>query len=107
MDFEEHVRIFNAAVASGDWSTFVATFAEDGVVEFVGPPVGPFVGREAIAAAYEENPPDDAIALNGPVEQDGDEAVAPYRWHATGATGTMRATTRAGKISLLVITFHA
>ena len=105
MDFEEHVRVFNAAVASKDWSAFVATFDEDGVVEFVGPPVGPFVGQEAIAAAYANNPPDDSIELNGPVQQHGDETVAPYRWHTTGATGTMRATTRAGLITRLVIMF--
>lgn len=105
MDFEEHVRIFNAAVASNERSAFVATFDEDGVVEFVGPPVGPFIGRESIAAAYAQNPPDDAIALAGPVRYDGHEAVVPYRWHTSGATGTMRATTRAGLITRLVITF--
>jgi len=105
MDFEEHTRIFNAAVASRDWSAFVATFDDDGVVEFVGPPVGPFVGRAAIADAYAANPPDDTISLNGPAQHDGDETVVPYRWDATGATGTMRATTRAGAITRLVITF--
>jgi len=105
MDFEEHVRIFNTAVENHDWSAFVATFDEDGVVEFVGPPVGPFVGRESIAAAYAQNPPDDTIALDGPVRQDGAETVAPYRWHTSGATGTMRITTRAGLITRLVITF--
>jgi len=105
MDFEEHVRVFNRAVESHDWTAFIATFDEDGVVEFIGPPVGPFVGREALAAAYANNPPDDSIALDGPVRHEGGETVAPYRWDATGATGTMRATTRAGLITRLVITF--
>ena len=105
MDFDEHVRIFNAAVTSNDWSAFVATFDEDGIVEFVGPPVGPFIGRAAIAAAYAQNAPDDTIALAGPVREDGDETIVPYRWHTTGATGTMRATTPAGLITRLVITF--
>ena len=34
-------------------------FAPDGVLRFEGVPVGPFVGRAAIAAAYDERPPDD------------------------------------------------
>src|SRR4051794_6843003 len=94
--FEEHVRRFNAAVDSGIWTGFVEQFAEDAVLEFVGPPVGPFAGRAAIAAAYERNPPDDQVELAGPARTDGDELVVPYRWLSTGATGTMRVSARAG-----------
>jgi steroid delta-isomerase len=103
--FEEHVRRFNAAVDSGVWTAFVEQFADDAVLEFVGPPVGPFAGRAAIAEAYARNPPDDEVELAGPVRTDGDELVVPYRWVSTGATGTMRVSERAGRIVRLVVTF--
>lgn len=105
MSPEQHIEVFNTAVVDGDWSAFVARFTDDARVEFVGPPVGPFVGRVAIAAAYEVSPPDDTIASNGAPVFDGDELVVPYRWVTTGATGTMRFTERDGLITLLVITF--
>ena len=56
----EHVERFNAGVRSGDFA------ADGGAVRRTTPrsssegvPVGPFHGREAIAAAYREQPPDD------------------------------------------------
>jgi steroid Delta-isomerase len=105
-DLDEHVRLFNAAVDSGDWISFVEQFAEDAVLEFVGPPVGPFTGRAAIHEAYVRNPPDDKIELDGPVAVHSGELVVPYKWVATGATGTMRVTERAGRIVRLVVTFN-
>jgi steroid delta-isomerase len=101
----EHVRLFNAAVDSGVWDAFVARFADDAVLEFVGPPVGPFVGRAAIYEAYTQSPPDDTIELDGPAVTRGDNVVVPYRWTTTGATGTMRFTERGGHIARLVVTF--
>ncbi|HEX7133769.1 MAG TPA: nuclear transport factor 2 family protein, partial [Iamia sp.] len=80
--------------------------ADDAVVEFVGPPVGPFEGREAIAAAYAAMPPDDTISMVTAPTVDGDETVVPYRWDATGATGTMRLTDAPDdRLARLVITF--
>lgn len=105
MSPEQHIEVFNAAVISGDWTAFVSRFTDDAVVEFVGPPVGPFVGRAAIAAAYTASPPDDTIAPNGMPAYEGDELVVPYRWVTTGATGTMRFTERDDLITRLVITF--
>ena len=105
MDVEGHVEAFNAAVRSGDWDEFVARFNVDARLEFVGPPVGPFVGRDAIADAYRTQPPDDTIAVNGRPYRDGDELVVPYRWQMTGATGTMRFTERDASIEQLVVTF--
>lgn len=64
----------------------------DAELAFVGPPVGPFHGRAAIAAAYAAQPPDDTVSIAGPVAVEGDEVVVPYRGDATGATGTMRLT---------------
>ena len=60
---EREVAAFNEGVRSGDWSQLVALFAEDAVLEFEGIPVGPFAGRDAIAAAYRTMPPDDEIVL--------------------------------------------
>ena len=57
------VDAFNAGVRSGDWSPLVDLFADDAELEFVGIPVGPFHGREAIAEAYRAMPPDDEIVL--------------------------------------------
>ena len=102
---DEHIEVFNEAVVTGDWTVFVSRFADDAVIEFVGPPVGPFIGRAAIAAAYQASPPDDTIVSDGHHYRDGDEVVVPYRWVTTGATGTMRLTERDGSIARLVITF--
>lgn len=54
---EAHVALFNAAVRSGDWSAFVATFAPDATMGFVGVPAGPFRGRDAIAQATRHSHP--------------------------------------------------
>jgi steroid delta-isomerase len=105
MDVDDHIEVFNAAVLTHDWSAFVGRFTDDAVVEFVGPPAGPFVGREAIAEAYEQSPPDDTIEPNGFPTVELEELVVPYRWVSTGASGTMRFTERGDKISRLVITF--
>ena len=76
------------------------------MLEFVGPPVGPFSGRAAIREAYARQPPDDKIELDGPVTAESDELVVAYRWARTGATGSIRVTERAGRITRLVVTFN-
>ena len=105
MDAAEHVRIFNEAVSSGRWETFVDRFAENAELEFVGVPAGPFIGRQAIAQAYRENPPDDAIAIDGVPRREGDTIVVPYRWNRTKEKGTMRLTWKGGLITKLVVMF--
>jgi steroid Delta-isomerase len=106
IDAEAHVAAFNTAVTSGDWDAFSARFADDATLAFVGPPVGPFTGREAIAAAYAAQPPDDTISLVGPPTTEGDETVVAYRWDGTGATGTMRFTAAPdGLLARLTVTF--
>ncbi len=59
----EYIARFNEGVRTGDWSRMLDLLADDCELEFVGIPVGPFRGREAIAAAYREQPPDDEIVL--------------------------------------------
>jgi steroid Delta-isomerase len=102
---DEHIATFNEAVVTGDWDAFVSRFDDNASVEFVGPPVGPFIGRAAIAAAYTSSPPDDTISSNGEAYKDDGELIVPYRWATSGATGTMRFTERDGRIARLVITF--
>jgi steroid Delta-isomerase len=60
---DEHVARFNRGVRTGDFGEMVAAFAEDAELVFEGIPVGPFHGRDAIAAAYAAQPPDDEIVL--------------------------------------------
>ncbi len=105
MDPYGYARIFNAAVTSGDWSALVDQFTDDATLEFVGPPMGPFVGRQAIADAYAQTPPDDTIEIVGTAELDGEELVVPFRWQTTAATGTMRFTEGANGVHRLVVTF--
>jgi hypothetical protein len=94
-DFDEHVLRFNAAVDTGDWTQFTDRFAEDASLLFIGPPIGPFTGREAIYEVYALHPPDDKIELYGPVVADSeelgshDQLVARFsmcRWSWTSKT---------------------
>ena len=69
------VSAFNEGVRSGDWAALLDLFTVDGELEFVGIPVGPFRGRDAIGEAYRRQPPDDEIVV---LEDRGDSAV--YAW---------------------------
>ena len=60
-----HVERFNEAVRSGDYAPMLEAFAPDAEMVFEGVPAGPFVGREAIAAAYAAQPPTDEVLLLG------------------------------------------
>jgi hypothetical protein len=63
----EHCRLFNDAVRRGDWSSFAATFERDAIMRFEGGAAGPYVGRDAIAAAYLAGPPPGTMTVT-PVE---------------------------------------
>jgi drug/metabolite transporter (DMT)-like permease len=103
---EDHVGRFNAGVRSGDWEPMVEGFANDAEMEFQGVPVGPFVGREAIAAAYREQPPDDELRVLEQRQSDG-RIEARYAWLAEPevAAGEMFLTPEDGAIRKLVVTF--
>src|SRR4051794_41897276 len=78
-----HVANFNAGVHSGDWSPMVESFTADATMEFVGISVGPFEGRDAIAAAYVEQPPDGELVLLAIETEDDAEVVrGRYAWAA-------------------------
>jgi steroid Delta-isomerase len=103
----EHIRRFNEAVRSGDFEPMLEEFAPDAEMIFEGVPVGPFAGRDAIAAAYAERPPDDEIVLLGEPRVDGDVEESDYAWEAEGTrAGRMILTSRDGQIARLVVTFE-
>jgi len=103
---EEHVERFNGGVRSGDWGPMLDGFAEGAVMEFRGIPVGPFAGKEAIEAAYEEQPPDDELHILQRRDLPG-RVEARYAWLAEPdvAAGEMFLTHDDGTIQKLVITF--
>ena len=99
----EHVRLFNEAVRSQDWTAFLATFTPDATMTFERVPAGPYSGLDEIARAYATQPPTDTMSC-GAVAQDGDTDVARFTWDA-GGTGTMRVTWREGKVAALTVIF--
>ena len=103
-----HVETFNAAVATGDFRPLVELFAEDASLEFAGVPVGPFHGRDAIAAAYAAQPPTDTMTvLDVRVEDDG-TVVEPFSWASDGGarSGEMRLVVEDDRIRRLVVAFR-
>jgi hypothetical protein len=103
----DHVRHFNDAVRTGDFGAMVDGFAADAEMSFEGAPVGPFAGRDAIAAAYAAQPPDDEIRLLGDARVEGDTVETDYAWAADGRrAGRMILTARGAEITRLVVTFE-
>jgi steroid delta-isomerase len=103
---ERHVELFNEAVASGDYSAFLANFADDAVMRFDDVPLGPFVGRAEIAQAYATQPASDTMALIDMEEVGGDGVKASFEWDA-GGTGQMFLRWESGQVVELSIAFSA
>jgi RimJ/RimL family protein N-acetyltransferase len=103
----DYVGDHNECVRAGDWSSFGAWFADDAELVFEGVPVGPFVGREAIVAAYREQPPDDQVLTFAVAESHG-EVTALYGWLATpnDVSGRMIMTPAGERIGRLRVTFE-
>src|SRR3954452_8078162 len=100
---DEHVVRFNEGVRTGDFSAMLEPFAEDAEMEFLGVPVGPFHGRDAIAEAYRTQPPDDELV----VLEDRGDGTARYAWsrEPDRQAGELRLTVADGRITRLVVTF--
>jgi steroid Delta-isomerase len=103
----DHVIRFNEGVRSGDWEPMLERFADEAELAFEGVPVGPFHGREAIAAAYDAQPPDDQLVTLR-VTDDRDGVTALYAWRREPATvaGRMVLTPRHGAVARLLVTFE-
>jgi hypothetical protein len=102
----DHVDRFNAGVRSGDFGPMLEQFADDAEMAFEGMPIGPFRGREEIANAYRDRPPDDELRVLD-TEDDGATVVASYAWLAAPEqrAGELRLTYEDGRIVRLVVAF--
>jgi steroid delta-isomerase len=103
---EDHVERFNTGVRTGDFEPMLENFADDATMAFEGVPVGPFAGREAIARAYRDQPPDDELDVLDE-RREGDTVIAGYAWRREPErrAGELRLTVDGGRISRLVVTF--
>jgi steroid delta-isomerase len=103
---EDHVERFNAGVRSGDFTGMLENFAPDATMAFEGVPVGPFVGRDAIAQAYRERPPDDVLDVLDS-RRDGNTIVAGYAWRREPdkRAGELRLTVEGERITGLSVSF--
>jgi hypothetical protein len=71
---------FNAGVRTGDFTPFVDLFSADAAIDFEGiPERGPIEGRDAIAARYRDEPPDDEIRIKRWTLKD-QTIVAEFYW---------------------------
>jgi RimJ/RimL family protein N-acetyltransferase len=102
----DHVDRFNESVRTGDFSSMLEPFADDAELRFEGLPFGPFSGKDAIAAAYRDLPPDDEIRI---VDQrfEADTIVAGYAWlqEPERRAGELRLSHDGAAITRLVVTF--
>ena len=105
---DAHVDRFNAGVRSGDFRPMLDGFTDDATLEFVGVPVGPFRGRDAIQVAYLTQPPDDEIDVLEAWQRE-DLVCALYAWRRDEgrAAGEMWIARDGDRIAKLVVTFGA
>ena len=101
---EAHVRAFNDGVRTGVWDAMLTRFADDAELRCENVPAGPFVGVDAIRAAYLEQPPDDEIRLLGIQENDEQTAVAAFAW-LRGGTGRLVLEHDGGTVTRLTVIF--
>jgi hypothetical protein len=102
-----HVASFNEGVRTGDFAPLLGRFAPDAELAFEGVPVGPFRGRERIAEAYREQPPDDEVRVLDADEREDGLVVARYAWAKDPevAAGEMRLARTGETITRLLVTF--
>jgi hypothetical protein len=99
-----HVAAFNDSVRSGEWDGFAARFTPGATMRFAGIPVGPFTGRETIAAGYASAPPSDTLTVTR-ANSRGDVDELWFTWDSGGTTGTMTVRWSGDLIAELIITF--
>jgi hypothetical protein len=89
----DYVAVFNAAVTSGDYDPLLARYTQDAVLRFENVPPDAasleFEGRDAIAEAYAQNPPDDQIDLTGDPASAGAHVTAAFAWRRDRSTGVL------------------
>jgi steroid delta-isomerase len=100
----EYVKRHNAGVRTGRFGPLLELFAEHAEMRFEGLPVGPFVGRERIADAFRNQPPDDELVVRQ-VQHSKDTEYAVYAWKRRHqeAAGVLEVTTEAERIVRVVV----
>ena len=95
----DYVARFNEGVRTGEWSPMLELVHDDATLEFVGIPVGPFHGRDAIGETYRAQPPDDELVL-----LDGTR----YAWAKEPArpAGELQLEEREGKITRIRVLYE-
>jgi len=105
----DYVAAFNAAVASGNYEPLLARYSEDAVLRFENvPPEAAsleFNGRQAIADAYAQNPPDDQIDLTGEPADRGEHVTVGFAWRRDQSPGVLDFVRADGLISGLTVIF--
>lgn len=101
---DRYVELHNRGVRTGDFSGVPALFAPDGVMQFEGSALGALSGRDAVAAAFDSDPPRDDLVLLERVPSGG-SAEAVYGWAARPhiAAGRLRLEERQGLITELAV----
>jgi len=93
------VAAFNVAVEAGDFTDYLALFADDAVITFENVPGAgelKYAGRDAYAHAYATQPPRDKIDITATARCQGDEVIVPFVWRREGETGTLQMTFTSG-----------
>lgn len=103
-----HIDRFNSAVISGRFDEMVAQFSEDAIMSFEGLAVGPFQGRDAIAAAYAAQPPDDQLVPLEVLDKGVDFIDVSYAWAIAPdhRAGTMTIEREGNLITRLIVRFE-
>jgi hypothetical protein len=103
-----HVTLFNQGVRTGDWGPWLDTFHEDAVATFVGVPIGPLLGREAIAKAYAERPPSSTMRLVRAITDEPGRLGGQFVWvDAPDTGGQFTFGLRDGKLTSLEVVLDA
>lgn len=100
------VADFNTGARTGDFSALVDLLTDDAVLEFEGVPDPPFLGRDAIAEHYRNDPPDDEVAIVRSKSENG-FIIANFVWvdipEARG--GTLIITPHEERVARIAIAF--
>ncbi|MGH2556653.1 MAG: nuclear transport factor 2 family protein [Actinomycetota bacterium] len=91
-------------VRSLDFGPMMEQFTDDAELAFDGVPAGPFQGKEAIAAAYRTQPPDDEIDVSRLEAAEG-QIVVWYAWRTEPERRGRMITPVGDKIARLTVTF--
>ena len=105
----DYAAAFNAAVGSGDYAPLLSRFTDHAVLRFENvPPKAAtieFAGRQAIADAYQQNPPDDQIDLTGEPIDRGEHLIVGFAWRRDQSPGVLDFVRTGGLVSALTVIF--